>query len=260
MPKNNLSPRRRRWKRAAKVGVNVTMIALAVVFGLRFFSAHAKGAKAAEIRPLATPASDAEVDALRQKIEAEHQAHQRLELKSAQLAASAQQASVPEMSPEQRVRVALTRKLVRLLALEKQYPEGSPEIAETREQIDNLQAERAEMPATHTIFRARVNPVRPIELAETENKLSLNEVGAKADARRLADLLRAKEIADARRPEWVARTIPGLVVMSVLLGFLSASSVLLWHVYRAVRSEAALRSMLPRGIELVGAVPHMRTR
>jgi septal ring factor EnvC (AmiA/AmiB activator) len=264
MSNYRFSPRRRRWKHAGKLWLAVTILSLSVLFGLRLFSTHSVAAKAVASSAQGTPKTNPEIDALNRKITEETQEHQRLEAKRMQLAASSTQpAPLPAMSPEQRARAELTRKLVRLLALEKESPEGSPEIVDTRQQIDALQAQMAEMPQEQrrAYFRPRAaTQIRPIELAETENKISLNEVSTKADARRLADLLRAQEITDARRAERDAYWVPTLLAISVLLGFLSAAGVLLWHFYRAVRDEAALRAILPRGVELVGAVPPMRPR
>ena len=164
MPTRTPSPRRALWRRAFLSSVATMLVLMAVLFGAKYFSVQADSRVIAG----SSNASDLAIESLSSKIVSRNQEHQRLQWKRAALSDSPKQPT-STLAPGERTRRALVSELIHLLALEKQYSEGSPEIASTREQIDALQAQIADLPQVdqHAQFaRASTDDTAPCPVPE----------------------------------------------------------------------------------------------
>ncbi len=257
--------KRSRWKRPALTALTVVLVSLAALFAIRFFTTRSATAGAGDVAASQRSVNDIATESLSKKIAIDNQQRQELQAKRAQLTAVAPPERRIVLTPAERTRHELVSKLIYLLALERQYPEGSPETTDTRKQIDSLQSQIAEMP----LPERRVQPVAPAattdtgtQVAETDRQLSLNEAQTQIDLQQLRQLERAKELAGARHSRHETLSVPAIVSASLILGVIAAG--LAFAVSRGsdtrIRDEAVLRDLLPQTVKFLGTVPHMGER
>jgi hypothetical protein len=234
----------------------VTLAIMVVLFGAKYFRTQA------DSRVMAGSAStnDLAIESLSNKIVAQNQERQSLEVKRAILASSAKETAIPALAPGERTRRALVGELIHLLALEKQYSEGSPEITNTREQIDALQSQIAELPPVNQHIQSMSIAANPsqLELAAVDQQLSVHESATKANVSELGRLVRAKELADSQQFPRKGLDALSIVGISLFCGLIVAFLIVALARHYSVRDETALRELLPRSAELIGAIPHMR--
>jgi Mrp family chromosome partitioning ATPase len=261
MSTHTISRRRPRWKRTALTALTVLLLSFAALYGIRLYRVRSAIAVEGDITTEKRSANDIAIESLSRKITTDNQ--QRQELK----ATRAQQASAPPRAravvlPPAEIRRKLVGELIRLLSLEEQYPEGSPEITDTRKQIDSLQSQIAQMPvpvhhAQSVVFPATTET--ETQIAETDRQLSLNKAQTRNDIQQLSQLIRAKELVSGRRSRHGDLSIFAITSISLLLGLIAGALVfsmsLRYNI--AIPDEAALRQLLPQTVEFLSTVPHL---